>query len=84
MTPATIIGTSGICHTAVIRTTLDIDDALLDALRTRLPDRTKTEAIEEAIRVYLRSDVARELKALAGSVEVTDVSAELRRVDRRS
>jgi Arc/MetJ family transcription regulator len=73
-----------ICHTAGIRTTLDIDDALLEALRERLPDRSKTEAIEEAIRAFVRADAARELRALAGSIDVDDVSGELRGADRRS
>ncbi|MGH2761219.1 MAG: type II toxin-antitoxin system VapB family antitoxin [Thermoleophilaceae bacterium] len=66
-----------------MRTTLDIDDELLEALRGRLPGHTKTEAIEEAIRSYLRADVARELRELVGQVEIDDVSPELRGTDRR-
>ena len=73
-----------ICHTSGIRTTLDIDDALLEALKARFPGRTKTQAIEEAIRGYLRVDVARELRELAGEVEIEDASVELRNVDRRT
>jgi len=73
-----------VCHTYAIRTTLDIDDALLEALRARLPGRTKTEAIEEAIRSYVRADAAAELRELAGNVEIEDLSPELRRIDRRA
>jgi putative antitoxin of VapBC-like toxin-antitoxin system len=67
-----------------MRTTLDIDDALLEALRERLPDKSKTEAIETAIRGYLEGDAVVRLRQLAGSFEIRDVSRELRRRDRKT
>jgi hypothetical protein len=71
-----------ICHTDAIRTTLDIDDRLLEALQNRLPGRSKTEAIEHAIGEYLSGDAVRSLRAMAGTLEVEDVSSDLRRRDR--
>lgn len=65
-----------------MRTTLDIDDALLAALMDRLPDSTKTEAIETAIESYVVSDARERLRELAGTIEIDDVSPELRSIDR--
>ncbi len=67
-----------------MRTTLDIDDALLAALFERHPGTSKTEAIEIALRAYLGTDARNTLRALAGTVEIDDVSTALRGADRRS
>lgn len=53
------------------------------ALMRRFPEKSKTKAVEEAIRAYLRSDATEALRKMAGTVEIEDVSAELRRIDRR-
>jgi hypothetical protein len=66
-----------------MRTTLDIDDGLLEALLARHPRASKTEAIEMAIRAYLSTDAVSRLRGLAGKVEIKDVSRELRSRDRR-
>ena len=73
-----------ICHTAGMRTTLDIDDDLLAALLARYPGHSKTEAIEAALRAYLAEDAVSRLRRLAGSLEIEDVSAASRAHDRRS
>jgi hypothetical protein len=62
-----------------MRTTLDLDDALFEALLARHPGATKTEAVERAIREYLTNDAVRRLRELRGNVEVEDLSQELRR-----
>lgn len=67
-----------------MRTTLDLDDGLLDALQARLPDRSKTEAIEHAVEAFLARDAINDLRALAGSVDIEDAAPELRRRDRRA
>ena len=67
-----------------MRTTLDIDDGLIAALLARNPGATKTEAIERAVRAYLTNDAVTRLRALGGSLEIEDISAELRAGDRRS
>ena len=65
-----------------MRTTLDLDDALMEALLAAFPGASKTEAIEAALAAYLAESAAAWLRAQAGSVELEDVSAELRRIDR--
>jgi hypothetical protein len=67
-----------------MRTTLDLDDALVSALLARHPGASKTEAIEIAVRRYLAESAVSRLRQLAGSVEIDDVSAEMRRADRTS
>jgi len=71
-------------HTDAMRTTLEIDDELLASLLARHPGASKREAVERAIAGYLATDAAARTRALAGNVEIEDVSAELRRADRRS
>ena len=72
-----------ICHmTWHMRTTLDLDDGLVDALMTRYPGVSRTEAIEQAIRAHLEADAVERLVARAGSFEIEDVSGLLRAVDR--
>jgi metal-responsive CopG/Arc/MetJ family transcriptional regulator len=67
-----------------MRTTLDLDDVLVESLSARHPGVPRTEAIERAIRAYLEADSVARLLALAGSVDIVDVSEELRAVDRTS
>jgi len=67
-----------------MRTTLDLTDDVVDALTARHPDLSKTEAIELAIRAYLSQSAAERLRALAGHLEIDDVSADLRGVDRHT
>ena len=63
---------------------MDIDDHLLEALLARHPGVSKREAVERAIAEYLAKDAAARTMALRGSIEIEDVSADLRRADRRS
>ena len=65
-----------------MRTTLDLDDALMAAVLAAFPGASKTEAIEAALAAYLAESAATWLRAQAGSVELEDVSVELRRIDR--
>ncbi|MGH7722318.1 MAG: type II toxin-antitoxin system VapB family antitoxin [Candidatus Dormibacteria bacterium] len=67
-----------------MRTTLDLDDALLAALIARSPGVSKTEAIQRAVRFYLTHDTVDQLRQLAGHLDVEDLSKRLRRADRRS
>lgn len=76
------VAPGGIWHTRAIRTTLDIDDHLMTALLARLPGRSKTEAIEFAISTFVANDAVDRLKALAGTLDIDDLSIELRRRDR--
>ncbi len=67
-----------------MRTTRELDDALLAALMARLPGVSKTEAIQRAVRFYLAHDTVEQLRKLAGTIEIEDVSEPLRRADRTS
>lgn len=62
-----------------MRTTLDLDDRLFQALMARYPGVTKTEAVERAIREHLAHDAAERLRALRGQVDIEDLTRELRR-----
>lgn len=66
-----------------MRTTLDLDDELMEALLARHPGRSKREAVEIAIREYLARDAAARLRELRGRLHLEDLSAELRRADHR-
>ena len=54
----------------------------MTALLARLPGRSKTEAIEHAISSFVANDAVERLKALAGTMDIEDLSIELRRQDR--
>ncbi len=65
-----------------MRTTLEIDDELLDALMERLPTASKTEAIATAIEAYVSHGSVARLRQMAGGVDVEDISPALRDGDR--
>ena len=48
----------------------------------RLPGVSKTEAIQRAVRFYLTHDAVDQLRRLAGTVEIEDLSRDLRAADR--
>jgi hypothetical protein len=73
-----------IWHTEVVRTTLELDDALVASLMASLPGVSKTEAIQRAVRFYLAHDAVDQLRQLAGTLEIDDVSGRLRESDRTS
>lgn len=67
-----------------MRTTLDLDGALVDALLARYPGASKTEAIERAVRFYLAHDAVSRLRQLAGTLDIDDASERLRSADRKT
>jgi hypothetical protein len=70
-------------HTYAIRTTLDIDDRLMESLMARHPGESKTVAVEAAIAEYVRRGAVDWLLENAGDIEIEDVSKEMRAIDRR-
>jgi Arc/MetJ family transcription regulator len=72
-----------IWHIHGMRTTLDIDDRLMEALMTRHPGATKTKAVEIAIGEYVRRGAVDWLLENAGKLELEDVSGEMRAEDRQ-
>ena len=65
-----------------MRTTLDIDDRLMEALMIRHPDETKTKAVEAAIESYVRRGAVDWLLTNAGTIEIEDMSSAMRSEDR--
>jgi len=66
-----------------MRTTLDLDDHLMESLMARHPGTTKTKAVEAAIEEHLRLGAVDKLLALRGKLDIEDVSAEMRAIDRK-
>ncbi len=66
------------------RTTLEIDEALLEAAMQLSGARTKTEAIELALRELIRKREREQLKAELGSFDLDLDLKELRRLRRAS
>ena len=54
------------------------------SLLVRHPGESKRAAVEHAIEAYLAKDATEAVRSLAGGVPVEDVSAELRKRDRRA
>jgi hypothetical protein len=53
-----------------MRTTINVSDDLLDALIKRTKTRTKTQAIETAIREYLGKKAIEDLINLSGKIKI--------------
>ena len=67
-----------------MRTTLDLNDDLMEALMLRHPGLTKTKAVELAIEEHVSRGAVGWLLENAGKIEIADVSAEMRAIDRRA
>ncbi len=66
-----------------MRTTLDLDDDLMEALMARHPEMNKTKAVEAAIEDHVRRGAIDWLLSMRGKIEIEDVSKEMRAIDRR-
>lgn len=66
-----------------MRTTIDIDEHLMESLMARHPGQSKTKAVEAAIAEHVRRGAADRLLELQGKLDIEDVSAEMRTIDRR-
>jgi hypothetical protein len=54
----------------IMRTTLNIKDDMMDALLKRTKSKTKTKAVEAAIKEYLEKKAIEELIALSGNIHI--------------
>ncbi len=61
-----------------MRTTLNISDALMKELMSVTDAKTKTKAIDAAIREYIRKRKIKKLQSLSGKIEIVDNWRELR------
>lgn len=66
-----------------MRTTLDLDDRLMESLLTRHPGKSKTKAVEAAIEDHIRRKAGDWLLEMRGKLDIEDVSKEMRAIDRR-
>jgi hypothetical protein len=66
-----------------MRTTLDLDGRLMEALMARHPGASKTKAVEAAIEDHVRRGAVDWLLENVGKIEIEDVSGEMREIDRR-
>lgn len=66
-----------------MRTTLDLDDRLMEALMARYPGVSKTKAVEAAIEDHVRRKAVEWLLEMRGNLDIEDVSKEMRAIDRR-
>jgi Arc/MetJ family transcription regulator len=66
-----------------MRTTLDIDSALLDSVVEATGEKTKSRAVNAVLREYVRRTKIGELRAMAGKIPLDDTRAEQREADRR-
>jgi Arc/MetJ family transcription regulator len=55
-----------------MRTTLELDDSLMEALMARSQGQSKTKAVETAITDYLRRDATRGIRELRGRISFDD------------
>ena len=53
-----------------MRTTINVSDELMSALLERTKSRTKTQAIETAIREYLNKKAIEDLISLSGRIDI--------------
>jgi hypothetical protein len=66
-----------------MRTTLDLDDYLMETLMARHPGESKTKAVEAAIEDHVRRGAKDRLLKMRGKLDIEDVSKEMRAIDRR-
>jgi hypothetical protein len=66
-----------------MRTTLDLDDRLMEALMAHHSGESKTKAVEAAIEDHVRRKAVEGLLEMRGKLDIEDVSREMRAIDRR-
>ena len=64
-----------------MRTTLDIDERLLNDVVKAVGVKGKSKAVEEALRLYLRGWAVKRLGELAGTIDIDYDKEEERRLD---
>ena len=66
-----------------MRTTLEIDEKLLDEVLTLTEEKSKGKAVSKALREYIRRKRIEELRAMLGTIDLVDNWYELRHMDPR-
>ena len=66
-----------------MRTTLDIDRKLLDAVVEATGEETESGAVNEVLREYLRWKNVQDIRSMAGRSRIEDTTARQRELDRK-
>ena len=66
-----------------MRTTLEIDEKLLDEVLILTEEKSKGKAVSKALRDYIRRKRIEELRAMFGTIDLVDNWYELRHMDPR-
>lgn len=64
-----------------MRTTLNVDEKLLNAVMTLTGEKRKATAVNKALAAYIRSRRIAELRAMAGKIELVDNLKELEELE---
>ena len=66
-----------------MRTTLDIDRKLLDAVVEATGEETESGAVNEVLREYLRWKNIQDIRSMAGRSKINDTTARQRELDEK-
>lgn len=66
-----------------MRTTLDIDEKLMDVVVALTREKNKRRAVSKALEEYVRQKRIQELRAMAGKIELVDNLKELEELEIR-
>ena len=66
-----------------MRTTLDVDETLVEAVVEATGEKSKSKAVNKALQAYLRRKAINELRAMAGKIPIDDLREAQRAADRR-
>ncbi len=66
-----------------MRTTLDVDEKLLDAVVNATGEKSKSKAVNKVLQEYMRRKSVEELIAAAGTFPIDDVRAESWEAEKR-
>ena len=66
-----------------MRTTLNIDDELLEQVMQFTESSNRSEAVRIALKSYIRQQEIRQMQAMRGTIDIDDTWRELRALDTR-
>ena len=66
-----------------MRATLDVDEPLVEAVVEATGEKSKSKAVNNALKAYLRREAIYELRAMAGKIPIDDLREAQRAADRR-
>ena len=64
-----------------MRTTLNIDDDLLDQVMQYTESSNRSEAVRRALKAYIRQQELQQARAMRGTIEIDETWRELRALD---